>query len=122
MPDLSKAMRIFEKDVEETELPKVKETCVMDTANVMMICTKDARVAKLMENFKRVEKKPELKKYECCSKYSTEYLEKIVEFLKSQKMDAVEVCVDKDYPMKCKGTTEAGDESTIILAPRVEEE
>ena len=105
--------RIYEPESEEN-------ICIMDPADFCMIIAKSPTAKRLLCSFmlkdESIMKMPTLDYTHsglCCSKYSIEYLTKIIKLL-SCSGESAKFIIGSDYP-----ATIENDEFKVILAPRV---
>lgn len=121
---ISKLKSIFQEKnmVEDVIIPEDQRKGYLDATNVLMFIPKTEFAKKLLvDNFEAGEEKkiPDLTYnnkdgLEVCSKYSTAYLVKVLEFLKVFDYESVILKTGSDYPLWVENKF-----FIVILAPRV---
>ena len=112
--------------ISEDEALRLKNVCIMDPANVSMIVAKTEEAKRLLSRFitktQKKQKTPSLNYVakngeKIMSRYSVEYLLKILEILGENDSSSISISMKKQYPL-----TMGNKHFDLILAPRVENE
>lgn len=127
---LEKLFNFTDQAISSETALSCEKLSVLDPANVLMVIAKTDRAKDILKNFIWKEEFDEEKNVKNAtmkldfkstkeeliqSKYSNEYLVKMLDFFNFDKQDGVKLCSGSDYPLKI-----FNNDWEMVLAPRVD--